>query len=295
MKFCIETKNMKFIASFDINHTTDHVNYDLLLSTYQDKALDFVSEFKKYHDRLANITTMTPHYFSWPCYSCDDDIKAQDCLGNGKYCAVDYNDLNINGTQILMANIRQKCIYKNSIETKKDDSDWWNYMTKAHATCYNDFTEDCSKMIHTKVGLDWDTTMKCVNESFTNKGTVDEDNTILGEDYEYWVEGGFSFTPAIIINDIKYNGDMAPSYVFEAVCAGFKNKPSACTDATDPETQTTLPKHVTFNWFILIIIILVIMNIILVAVCVRRNKAQLKTEVFSALGKYAKFDRGNQA
>jgi hypothetical protein len=153
-------KNVKIVAVFDVNHPDDHVEYELLLSSFQDRALDFVSEFKDYHEKLGNHAQMTPRYFSWPCYNCDPVIKEADCFGNGKYCAVDYNDLAINGTQILTENIRQKCIYKNSMNTKKSDKDWWEYMTKAHSACYNDFTEDCSKMIHKKVGLNWDTTTK---------------------------------------------------------------------------------------------------------------------------------------
>eukprot|EP00343_Euplotes_focardii_P001305 CAMPEP_0205802044 /NCGR_PEP_ID=MMETSP0205-20121125/4230_1 /ASSEMBLY_ACC=CAM_ASM_000278 /TAXON_ID=36767 /ORGANISM="Euplotes focardii, Strain TN1" /LENGTH=190 /DNA_ID=CAMNT_0053067793 /DNA_START=90 /DNA_END=659 /DNA_ORIENTATION=- len=190
---------------------------------------------------------MTPHYFSWPCLECDDEIKADDCFGNGKYCAVDYNDLNMKGSSILLSNIRQKCIYKNSMEKNKNDSDWWNYVTRAHSSCYTDFTEDCSKAVHTKLGLDYAETQKCVENSFSNKGTDDEDNSILGEDYEYWMEGGFSITPSIIINDARYSGDIAPDYVFEAICSGFNEKPLACSNYS----VMPLPigsSHVSFNW-----------------------------------------------
>ncbi|CAI2370218.1 unnamed protein product [Moneuplotes crassus] len=283
----------KFVMKFDMKNQENHVRYDLLLSTYQDRALDFVSEFKSYHERLAGQVTMTPRYFSWPCFGCDDETKQADCFGNGKYCAIDYRDLAMKGTDILLANVRQKCIYKNSMENQKNDKLWWDYVTRAHSSCYTDFTEDCSKSVHAKVGLNWDDTVKCVEESFVNKGTEDEDNILLGEDYEYWVEGGFSYTPAIIINDRKYNGDMAPDYVYEAICSGFVNKPAACLEAPTVEPITYGSSHVTFNWLYLITIILILINVILVAICIKRNKTQLKTHVFSALGKYSKIDRGN--
>ena len=288
------TKQVKFVMGFKINNPDNHVEYDLLLSTYQDRALDFVSEFKPYHERLGKSVTMTPHYFSWPCFGCDDEIKKQDCYGNGKYCAVDYQDLMINGTQILDSNIRQKCVYKYSIEKTGSDSLWWNYVNKAHSFCYKDFTEDCSKAVHSRVGISWKDTQKCLENSFTNKGTADEDNTILGEDYEYWVEGGFSFTPAVIINDVRYKGDMAPDFVYEAICSGFNTPPDVCKSSLLYE-ESIGSKHVTFNWFLFITIILVILNIILAAICIRRNKTQLKTHVFSALGKYTKLDRGRNS
>lgn len=288
-------KNVKFMINFNMNHPDNHVEYHLLLSTYQDRALDFIADFKSYHASLANSVTMTPHYFSWPCFGCDDEIKQEDCFGNGKYCAVDYNNLNMKGTDILLANIRQKCIYKNAVAKKKSDKDWWDYVTKAHSSCYNDFTEDCSKATHTKLEIKWEDTEKCVNNSFVNRGTESEDNTILGEDYEFWVEGGFSITPSVIINDIKYNGDMAPDFVFEAVCAGFNSKPPACL-ANSLAIEAISKEHVSFNWLGFATVILVILNIILVAVCIRRNKVQLKTHVYSALGKYSKVDnRGDSS
>ena len=101
-------KQIKFVMNFQLNHPDNHVEYELLLSTYQDRALDFVSSFKAYHEKLGSSVTMTPHYFSWPCYGCDEEVKREDCFGNGKYCAIDYSDLQMNGTDILLANIRQK-------------------------------------------------------------------------------------------------------------------------------------------------------------------------------------------
>jgi hypothetical protein len=282
------TKNVKFMVNFKMNHPDNHVEYHLLLSTYQDRALDFVTDFKTFHERLGDNVSMTPHYFSWPCFGCDDEIKKEDCFGNGKYCAVDYNDLNMKGTDILLANIRQKCIYKNSLKNKQNDSDWWEYVSRAHASCYNDFTHDCSVATHEKLGIKWEDTEECVNNSFVNKGTDNEDNIILGEDYEFWVEGGFSLTPAVIINDIRYSGDMAADFVFEAVCAGFKDRPDTC-DFDPLFIEPTIGSgHVSFNWLGLVTIILIVLNIILVAFCIKRNKVQLQTHVFSALGKYTR-------
>ena len=83
---------------------------------------------------------------------------------------------------------------------------------------------------------------------------------------------------------------MAPDYVFEAICSGFKDKPKVCIDPlTDPTTLSS--SHVSFNWLVFVAIILVILNVLAVAFCIKRNKVQLRTHVFSALGKYSKFDK----
>ena len=181
------------------------------------------------------------------------------------------------------------------MEKNKNDKQWWDYVTKAHASCYKDFTEDCSKAIHKKVGISWEDTSSCVDKSFVNRGTVNEDNSILGEDFEYWMEDGFTITPSVMINDVKYNGDIAPDYVFEAICASFKDRPVPCMPGSNQTFAEMGSKHVTFNWLLLIAIVLVILNVILVAFCIRRNKTQLQTHVFSAMGKYSKVDRKNDS
>jgi hypothetical protein len=55
---------------------------------------------------------------------------------------------------------------------------WWDYMERAHAACYTDFTEDCSKSVHTDLKISWDTTNACVNKSFDEQKDED-DNTLL--------------------------------------------------------------------------------------------------------------------
>lgn len=151
---------VKLMAAFDIAHPDNHVEYDLIFSTYSENALDFITGFREYHDKLEGKALMTPHYISYPCESCSDEIKATDCFGNGKYCSLDAADLAITGQSILLANIRQKCLYKNSLALNNNDTDWWDYMVKAHSVCYSDFTEDCSKGIHTRLGLDFKKTEK---------------------------------------------------------------------------------------------------------------------------------------
>lgn len=286
------TNSIKMIMTFDLNNESNNVKYDILFSSYQDRALDFISDFKEFQLKLGESAKMTPRYFSWPCFTWDADIIKKDCYGNGKYCAMDYTDLEMSGKTILLSNIYQKWIYKVSLDTKKNDSDWWNYMYKAHSSCYKDFTEDCTKMIHNKLGLDWNKTSEWVKNSFVNKDTADEDNIILGEDYEYWNEGGYVYTPAVMINDLKYNGDLVASYVFEAIWASFKDKPAAWIDSSSTTKIGTTPStHVSFNWFMLVILVLIIFNVILILVCIKRNNSQIKDDVLAVIGKYSKFGK----
>ncbi len=74
------------VATFNIAKPNDHVMYDLWVSSSNERGLDFVQEFKSYHDRLGGKVTMTPRYFTWSCLSCDSSIIDEDCVNGGKYC-----------------------------------------------------------------------------------------------------------------------------------------------------------------------------------------------------------------
>lgn len=137
-----QASTIKISATFSLPKTADVVNFDLIFSTYSDKALDFIADFLEYRIALGSKAKMTPHYISWPCFTCSDEIIQEDCFGNGKYCAIDADDYDIDGRSILLGGIRQKCILKKSIEQNGNEILWWKYMKRAHSMCYNDFSED---------------------------------------------------------------------------------------------------------------------------------------------------------
>jgi len=163
---------------------------------------------------LGEKVTMTPRYFTWACTTCDQPIIDEDCVNDGKYCAIDEDRLMYSGSEIIKENLRQKCIWM------ADPEIWWDYMERAHAACYTDFTEDCSKAVHQDLKISWDKTLKCVADSFTDNNT---DNKLLGADAIEWVLRGPHFVPAVVINNITYRGTLDPENVFNAICQGYKD------------------------------------------------------------------------
>ena len=119
------------------------------VSSSNERGLDFVREFRRYHDLLDDKVTMTPRYFTWACTTCDDPIIEEDCVCGGKYCAIDEDRLQYSGKDIIMENLWQKCIWRDNNEI------WWDYMERAHLACYTDFTEDCSLAVHRDLKIDW--------------------------------------------------------------------------------------------------------------------------------------------
>mmetsp|Transcript_13401 Transcript_13401/g.15046 ORF Transcript_13401/g.15046 Transcript_13401/m.15046 type:complete len:164 (+) Transcript_13401:229-720(+) len=126
-------KSIQLLTTFEINRPDDRVEYEFWFTSSNDRGLDFIRDFKSYHETLGAKVLMTPRYFSWNCISCDTSITETDCLCGGKYCALDESNLRIEGKQILMENLRQKCIYTNAMSKTKTDAAWWNYVTKAHS------------------------------------------------------------------------------------------------------------------------------------------------------------------
>ena len=98
----------------------DHVEYSIWMSSSNDKALDFIEDFKDYALKFTTSATMTPHYNFQTCKDCEREYLDKHCFGNGKYCAADSNHKSLLGTEIMMEDLREICIYKEAY--KQDDT-----------------------------------------------------------------------------------------------------------------------------------------------------------------------------
>lgn len=89
----------------------DRVEYDLWFTSSNDRALDFISDFKEYDEKFGTKVLMTPHYVFWKCTFCEEEYLKNDCYANGKYCAVEPSNENIRGREIILEDLREKCLY----------------------------------------------------------------------------------------------------------------------------------------------------------------------------------------
>jgi hypothetical protein len=54
-----------------------------------------------------------PHHIYWACgKDCDADYLRTDCYGGGKYCAMEPTNDAIEGKEIIMEDLRQKCLWQ---------------------------------------------------------------------------------------------------------------------------------------------------------------------------------------
>lgn len=164
---------------------------------------------------------MTPHYVTNPCSNCGTKFKQDNCLGDGHYCPVETQP-KILGKDILIEDLRQKCVYNNTIKIEGGKA-YWDYIQITHSKCKGYINEDCSKEAHEEIKLDWEATMKCVKDSFVGgQITYDAKNTALYWEGVYWKKYGPQFFPAVVINNRTYRGFLNPEPVYNTICQGFK-------------------------------------------------------------------------
>lgn len=94
---------------------------------------------------------------------------------------------------------------------------WWEYVLKVHSMCHQAINEDCSKLAHEKLGLNFRETKDCVENSFYDANHMRSENDLLREEHDYWKKYGPHFFPAAVINNVTYRGSLDPVNFFDAI------------------------------------------------------------------------------
>ena len=182
----------------------NRVEYDIWYTSTDDRALDFINNFEEYDTLLGKKVLMTPHFVTFDCKDCDEEFKKKECFDNGRFCALNHKNVKTSGQEIIKEDIRQACVYNQSIAKKGTGEYYWKYMKRAHQISPEYINEDTSKTAHKDVGLDFEETKKCLLETFG----VDKPknikhtsfNTFLESERTYWNNYGANFYPSIVIN-----------------------------------------------------------------------------------------------
>lgn len=228
------------MAKFEMSRPDDRVEYDIWLSSSNDKALDFIQDFGKLDEKFGRDALMTPHYVFWRCENCEKDFTDLHCFADGKYCAQDSSNMRLSGRKIIQEDLRQICIYNKYYADEGSDVEqrklWWQYMKSIHQNCYASVNYDCSMMAHRDVGIDMEETEKCVDDSW-NMNMKEQSslynnpslkNTLLDKEIAYEEKYGTSLFPAVVINNQTFRGQLEREAVFNAICSGFKDYPHYC-------------------------------------------------------------------
>ena len=141
----------------------DSVAFDFWLTSSNDRALDFLEDFAAMDALLGENAHFEPHYVFWECPGCDTRFTENDCFGGGKYCAMEPTNLNIRGQEIILEDLRQKCLW-NNLAKIDNQAMWWKYIQRVHSTCFSVINEGCSERAHEFLKLDWEETNQCISQ-----------------------------------------------------------------------------------------------------------------------------------
>lgn len=147
-----ELSKVVVMAEFDLAQNVDNkVDYEFWMTSSSNRALDFIEDFQQFHEMLlreGDEVSFTPRYVFWECVGCDKRYLDNDCYGGGAYCAIEPSNDAIKGREIILEDLRQMCLFSNLQETKRNVTQWFKYIKRAHATCYGTINEDCSRQAH---------------------------------------------------------------------------------------------------------------------------------------------------
>lgn len=90
---------------------------------------------------------------------------------------------------------------------------------------------------------------------------VEKSNAMLEEQAQAWTKHGSGFYPGIVVNEVIYRGDISPDDVFQAICSGFKNKPSVCMNNVEGVFTGISP-----NTLIIVVVFLLAVNVVLLLI-----------------------------
>jgi len=210
-----ELDQLAVMISFDIGRPDNRVEYDIWYSSTHNRALDFITDFQHLDDLFYDDVKMTPHMRFWSCEECEESFKKKNCFVGGKYCAYDTNHPTLTGREIILEDLRQLCIYDSGqFISGGYQNTWWEYVKRVHEECYGNVNDDCSKIAHKDMGIDYEWTEKCVKKSFSGSSSTKINFSGEGKDYEkgmvnkiidkeiqYYEDFGPNTFPAIVINN----------------------------------------------------------------------------------------------
>jgi hypothetical protein len=222
---------------------------------------------------LQNYTRFQPHYISHvsPIYDPKLAQNIPNCLAYGKYCHSPRYELGIvDGKDILMEDIRQKCAWRITYLNESNPELYWNYMLTFYDKCLNttegNFNYQCSGEVANSVNIQSKNIEKCVTESFKldslNYQVYMNNNTLLELDYEVRLKWEVNIFPTVMVNNRTIKGAWNAENLFEAICASFKNKPSACSMTFNDDNAS-----LSFGFIMLILFIIILLNVGIVYIC----------------------------
>lgn len=223
-----------------------------------------MKDFNYHINKFGNNTIFEPHYVTQvsPQYDASVHRNIPNCFAYGRYCSFPRYDIGIvDGKDIIMEDIRQKCMWKT------DYNKFWDYMNNFYDKCVNytsNFNINCSNEVADLVGIDKNNIDKCITDSFglttLNDNIYTHNNTLLDEEYLFRIKYEIMSFPTIMVNNRTLKGRVTGENILDAICASFKIKPKECLQIKSEDS-------ISMGFIILIILLIIAINVIIVYIC----------------------------
>jgi len=236
----------------------------------------FVDMLQIVYDKLKDKILFEPSIVTFKSKS--EEFKNTNCISDGKYCAFDPdNEGPITGRDVILESLRQKCVYKIGI------SQYFSYMQLFYAYCMFDFSEECSRGLIERLGLDPFDVLSCVDNSFlaTNNQKYSNDNTILAEERDKQRKAGLNSFPNIYINDVLYQGTLSYYDLLLSICSSLNDITMNCRNLDFEDTDYNILTIIMLHVGIYIACV-----ILLAFICKKIAKRRYEKELNKAVNKY---------
>lgn len=241
-------------ATLDVTSYDNTVEVDLWYSTSLDLGLALSTELAAmsltFQADHAQKPLFTPRIATYSCLGCTEEFRAENCYGNGVYCAytpnffkeydLDSKEVSLTGREVLMQALREKCLHQIMSSKYHDEGDlFWTFFG---------YLDKCfvESKFSTKGGIahslaecyDWSTVLiqgneevgaleECVEGSFETAGDFESENAILRADRVWAESNNIQLHPSVTINNITYTNSTGQDLAL-AICAAYREAPDEC-------------------------------------------------------------------
>lgn len=251
---------------------------ELWYSPSEETAIRFLIEFEPYYKNLRSYIDFHPRFVIWPCDDCASSKIANDCLYNGKYCALDPDGAGpFTGVAIINETLRQSCLAQCDTVTYIDYVALWNVNCLHHSL---NFSEQCSfeqilelEKKNKSLLIDVES---CLSESKVYDDGVENDNSILSQAIYEMEQAGIMFYPSVTINNFTYIGKLNALDITDGVCTALPNYPNQCHLI---ETGKNHNHYLFYTGLIVILASFFIIAMALIFYCRARIREQMSREM----------------
>ena len=231
---------INFIENNNSNNNSNMIDFKFFFSSSELRAYLLMINIVQYIYQLKNDVLFTPIYVVHPSTFLNEDniINSKNCVSKGKYCYFPKETTIIkDGKQIILENLRQKCIYNISIKNKNINN-YFNYIRTFYNQCLikekiPDFSDKCAIKSLSYLGYSVEEVDRCMADSFrvtqmADNIYFDKENKILKNEYDEILNYKLTTFPAVIINNKPLKGVIKENKIINTICNILKNRNGLC-------------------------------------------------------------------